>query len=501
MATTMTASVKSRKINQLAKELREAGGAEALARAMTSMELPEDSGVGRHDRRDIILPDGMSLAEARKLLLRVEEEYEQPTAVNYRFDAEYRDLLVATSRAINQLLGFGLQLAVYTFFGVRPPELTPVVVGLDENGREVIEKVPAGRIALPGIYSKEDGREIGWIELVEDYGPDYQPRPYIHGYCRKMHVGVVDTLAAMIRTYLREQSIYKGKIVDSQFNHLWLGGFDPQTLVLSQRTRKALESLVLTPIRNPEVADQLGIERKRAGLLVGEYGTGKTMTSRAIAVWAQEAGWTVVVGRPDDKLVSLLSFARLYQPSVILLEDIDAQVKGERDGKVNEILNTVDGVISVRDRVATVMTTNHPEAIHQAMMRPGRTHWIIKLGNLDGHGLKALADHTGMLFEDDIDWDAVADEFPMPPAYLKEGLSRVGLVQAADNRLGEPVSQEELSVALNAMQDHLEMQQQASDGKVKRSDLESSLRSMIAEVTDKSFDDGVRRLKGCVIRN
>jgi mitochondrial chaperone BCS1 len=73
----------------------------------------------------------------------------------------------------------------------------------------------------------------------------------------------------------------------------------------------------------------------------------------------------------DDTLVDLLSDTP--KGSLLLLEDIDAAWLREGGGSVTHsgLLNAIDGVASVDGRVL-FMTTNHPEKLDEAFLRPGR---------------------------------------------------------------------------------------------------------------------------------
>ena len=83
-------------------------------------------------------------------------------------------------------------------------------------------------------------------------------------------------------------------------------------------------------------------------------------------------------GLADDKLIHLL--ANTPERSFVLIEDIDAafnkRVQSSADGYQSSVtfsgfLNALDGVASGEERVI-FMTTNHPERLDPALIRPGR---------------------------------------------------------------------------------------------------------------------------------
>ena len=83
-------------------------------------------------------------------------------------------------------------------------------------------------------------------------------------------------------------------------------------------------------------------------------------------------------GLADDKLIHLLS--NTPERAFVLIEDIDAafnkRVQTSEDGYQSSVtfsgfLNALDGVASGEERII-FMTTNHPEKLDSALIRPGR---------------------------------------------------------------------------------------------------------------------------------
>lgn len=125
-----------------------------------------------------------------------------------------------------------------------------------------------------------------------------------------------------------------------------------------------------------------GIPWRRGYLFHGQPGTGKTSL---IAALAGEIGFDIYVlnlsskGLTDEGLLELL--LQVPRKAVVLLEDVDAIVNG-REITVREgdnassvtftgLLNALDGVAS-RPGQIVFMTTNHPEKLDPALVRPGR---------------------------------------------------------------------------------------------------------------------------------
>ena len=136
-----------------------------------------------------------------------------------------------------------------------------------------------------------------------------------------------------------------------------------------------------------------GIPHRRGYLFHRPPGTGKTSFCFALAFQLQASIYAINLGEPgmtEQKLLSLLRQVR--EGSIILLEDIDSagigrstsSMSGKRSGgmdgnsvvqhttlTLSGLLNAIDGVDSPEGHIV-VMTTNQPEALDEALVRPGR---------------------------------------------------------------------------------------------------------------------------------
>jgi mitochondrial chaperone BCS1 len=129
-----------------------------------------------------------------------------------------------------------------------------------------------------------------------------------------------------------------------------------------------------------------GIPYRRGYLLHGPPGTGKTTLVLALAGELKLPVATLNLSNrlmSDDSLRTLID--GLPAAALLLIEDIDCAFKDCRNTTsasgvtLSGLLNALDGVSSREGRVL-FLTTNHPERLDPALLRPGRVDRKIELG-------------------------------------------------------------------------------------------------------------------------
>lgn len=142
-----------------------------------------------------------------------------------------------------------------------------------------------------------------------------------------------------------------------------------------------------------------GIPYRRGYLLYGPPGLGKTSYIQALA---GELDYNICVlnlsenNLTDDRLNHLMN--HIPQRLILLLEDIDAafnkrqqtQEQGYQSGVTfSGLLNALDGVVSAEECI-TFMTTNHPERLDPALLRPGRVDFKVMVNNASLHQVRNM---------------------------------------------------------------------------------------------------------------
>ena len=189
-------------------------------------------------------------------------------------------------------------------------------------------------------------------------------------------------------------------------------------------TIDALREMVELPLRHPELFQRLGVDPPKGVLLHGPPGTGKTRLARAVANESDASFFHIAgpeimgsaYGESEKKLRELFEQAAQSVPSIIFIDEIDSiapkrsQVTGEAEKRLTaQLLTLMDG-IEPRQNLVVIAATNRPEALDEALRRPGRFDREIIIGVPDESGRREiLGIHTrGMPLTAGVDLDALA---------------------------------------------------------------------------------------------
>jgi chaperone BCS1 len=177
-----------------------------------------------------------------------------------------------------------------------------------------------------------------------------------------------------------------------------------ETIVLAEGQMDRIYNDLKNFYENEEWYQERGIPYHRGLLLQGPPGTGKTSL---IAALAGALGKDVAILAlssvvSDVKLIDLISEAPTN--CIIAMEDIDctnASINREEKStgiSLSTFLNVLDGVQTPEGSVF-IMTTNHPEKLDSALIRPGRCDVVETLGLMSKHEQIKL---SGLFFEEPI---------------------------------------------------------------------------------------------------
>ncbi|RYH05352.1 MAG: ATP-binding protein, partial [Alphaproteobacteria bacterium] len=298
-------------------------------------------------------------------------------------------------------------------------------------------------------------------------------------------------LAQLTRDLLLTQSIFKGKAftipVDDDGDlevmeppvFMDVRNTDPSQLLLNQDVVDQVRTSLWGPIQNTEACRTNRIPLKRGVLLEGPYGCGKSLTASITAKLAQDNGWTFINLDKVQGLKAALEFANRYQPAVIFAEDIDRLVE-ERDEDANDLINTIDGVLSKHAEVMVVLTTNHIEKIQQVMLRPGRLDAVISIPAPDSPTVQALVRMYGRnTIAKNTDLSEIGDMLAgQIPATVREVVERSKLAMIV--RGETEVTAAALKLSAVGMTAHLDLLNRKKDAPTEAEKLHSALKSLVS---------------------
>lgn len=431
--------------------------------------------------KSIALPDTptkMKLKTAIETLDRKMKDEEQKTSLVEAIDAYPLDGAVSFSLAMKAIYGWASAVPIPTFFGPKPPEMRSIPIGPEKG--DVIQ-VPWGRFVLPNL-------DDGFVQTSAEFdGVKWIFQ--ITAKVKKKDAYIVRELADKTRELLEKNSIYRGKAIrlrtdddgdldidlDPQF--LSTSFINPGELVLNPGEGQQVSTALWTVIQHTQACLKAQIPLKRGILLEGPYGCGKSMIASQTSKVCVDNGWTFILLDNVKGLKEAMLFAQRYAPAVVFAEDAD-RVSEVRDERGNDLLNTIDGILSKNAKVITVLTTNYVEKLHPAMLRPGRLDAVISVRPPNADSVERLIRIYGRgLLDKECDLAKVAYELAGNiPATIREVVERSKL--AMIGRGGETVSPDDLLVSAEGMRAHLKLLQP----KTKELTVEEKLGHAMAEI-------------------
>ena len=192
-------------------------------------------------------------------------------------------------------------------------------------------------------------------------------------------------------------------------------------------TKERLRETIQWPLDYPDVFEAMDVDAAKGVLLYGPPGTGKTLMAKAVANEAQSNFISIkgpellnkYVGESEKGVREVFEKARSNAPTVVFFDEIDS-IAGERGARmgdsgvgervVSQLLTELDGLEELED-VVVVATTNRPDLIDSALLRPGRLDRHVHVPVPDRDARRAIfAVHTrSKPMADDVDLDELAD--------------------------------------------------------------------------------------------
>lgn len=413
--------------------------------------------------RAIILPgkpdaaEDMSIDKAIEALERKKADEEQIFRVFEVIEANPFDAAVACTKAMIKLYGWASPQTEITksMFGIKktPPVMISIKTGL---GDADVVQCPLGFFKLPGVEEM--------IQTVITGDPKGRIVFIITGEIKKKYKHIVLELATETRRIVKEESIYRGKAIrlsvdddgelDLNTPPTFLDVTEKDVLIFDENIQNQINHSVLAPIMFTKDVKAVKTPLKRTVLLEGPYGTGKSLTARMAASVCEENGWTFILLDRVQGLKMALETANRYSPAVVFAEDID-RISEVRNESANDLINMIDGVVSKRSEVMTILTTNFVKKIDKAMIRPGRLDAVISLRAPTDEAVERLIRvYAGHLLDEKANVKLAVKELSgQIPASIRECVERAKLGMVW--RRAKKLSDSDVVIAAQTMKNHL----------------------------------------------
>lgn len=183
------------------------------------------------------------------------------------------------------------------------------------------------------------------------------------------------------------------------------------TIVLADDMKQSVTQDVEAFLSNEALYNKYGIPYKRNYLFSGSPGTGKTSFIFALASHFNLNVGILNMGHQVDDYVFMKAINDMDDNMILVLEDIDALFVERKVNDSNKSMVSFSGILNVMDGIArkhkliTFMTTNYPDRLDDALVRPGRIDNWVKFTT-------ASKDQVRMMYNRFIDSNAESfDEF------------------------------------------------------------------------------------------
>ncbi len=184
-------------------------------------------------------------------------------------------------------------------------------------------------------------------------------------------------------------------------------------------------------LKEPQKFQKLGGRIPKGVLMMGPPGTGKTLLARAIAGEANVPFFSIsgsdfvemFVGVGASRVRDLFEQGKKNAPCIIFIDEIDAVGRhrgaglggghDEREQTLNQLLVEMDGFES-NDGVILIASTNRPDVLDPALLRPGRFDRRVVVSRPDVRGREGILKvHTRKIpLGDDVDISVIARGTP-----------------------------------------------------------------------------------------
>ncbi|WP_162312454.1 ATP-binding protein [Pseudoxanthomonas yeongjuensis] len=237
-----------------------------------------------------------------------------------------------------------------------------------------------------------------WVNLRSDYSESLQLSVEVLAPPGEEAAARTVAMLEAIEAAVAQGRSYRGKILSLEANETFRGTaanaltvhfrtpVAEHELILPDVVKNALDRHIIRFAAERDALKSLGQSGRKGVLLYGPPGTGKTHTIRYLAERLHDHTTFLVTAEQIGLIAVYFRLARLFAPSIIVIEDADLIARQREDMNsacdevmLNRLLNEMDGLRSDAD-IFVVMTTNRPRTLETALIqRPGRIDHAIEV--------------------------------------------------------------------------------------------------------------------------
>jgi len=237
---------------------------------------------------------------------------------------------------------------------------------------------------------------------------------------------------------------YRGKILSlEQAEHSYSGEssgiavhklrtVSREQVILPEQTIDLLDRNVIQFVQQRSRLSAYKQSTKKGILFYGPPGTGKTHTIHYLSDVLKDHTTLIITAEQAGLIGEYMTLARLLQPSVVVIEDVDLIARDRtemgtcEEVMLNKLLNEMDGLKEDTD-VLFLLTTNRPETLEAALAsRPGRIDQAIEFPHPNDEGRAKLVKlySQGVEISDDVVGDTVKRTEGVSASFIKELMRR-----------------------------------------------------------------------------
>ena len=305
-----------------------------------------------------------------------------------------------------------------------------------------------------------------------------------HGWSTKLRIGtgyiasspaqtLGESLIQEIETTVQTGQTYRGKVLSLENDEGFsgrAGGLRVHQIrkvaradvVLPESTVTLLERNVIRFIDQRSQLSKLGMPVRKGLLFYGPPGTGKTHTIHYLLTAIRDHTTLLITAEQMGSLAEYISLARLLQPSIVIIEDVDL-IATQRDEStvcqqslLNRLLNEMDG-LREDSAILFLLTTNRPEVLESALAaRPGRVDQAVEIPLPDSAGREKLIGlyACGAHIEPEVVAETVRQTEGVSASFIKELMRR-------------------------ALQFHLECRSESERPEILRNDIDQAIEELL----------------------